>query len=714
MNGIITRLILTFAGSSMAFTLLPLLESGNGAPLIAVLDRERSLVVYAAFLVLFAAFVLPAFLAMDHERARRWPWVAVVGYVMVFAAIPLIFTAYISGVSVHGLVPIGALCAMAMGVPLALRRCLGPQHGSLACSVAGALLLFGLPGVALYLESVGRTPPSWIAPISIPHWLHRFATLREVPESPWPFMVCMIVPWAIGAGSLGRSVRRAAATSAIALALGALPGWMTADTAAGPGIPARAPAIKVQSLVQGVGRPGLRTPLAVTLPAGPGSAVISAGVDAVRVPRDGATHRILLVPAEGARRLRVVTDDGVVEEVPLPVTLIEDRVLVAVLGSFDVENGVLLDPDALPTEHGALEAFGVIVVAPNEWERLTPPRREALLRWTALGGRLVREHPTPDVDRAVGAGRDVSLTGGALFPATPAFQSTALDGELTRTFEAPDWQKKDLSDLLWFAAVYHLAFLAAFLLPLLLDSRKAPAVYLMSVGFVVLVVAGFAWQVLGEIFLKDNQVYTHAITVMVADDGPSPRVASRQFLSFASMSSEDRSLKFAEDADLVVYQSPFTPRNVVRRVDPDAVVLEDVHLDRYRHKLVVRVDREAPLPLALDGDPRSATGVRLAFREGVPDTLGLREATVDAAWQVESGRITRRLAPSGDRLVPAADGAAPGLPPEVHLHVRKLLGHFAPARDSWLLVRWADLPRADEARDWLWSRDLGGWLLLPL
>ena len=99
MNGLITRLILAFVGSSLAFTLLPLLQSGGGAPLIAVLDRGASLAVYAAFLVLFGFFVLPQFLRPDVARQRPWPWVALSGYVLLFAAIPLVFTAYISGVA---------------------------------------------------------------------------------------------------------------------------------------------------------------------------------------------------------------------------------------------------------------------------------------------------------------------------------------------------------------------------------------------------------------------------------------------------------------------------------------------------------------------------------------------------------------------------------------------------------------------------------------
>ncbi|MAB89944.1 MAG: hypothetical protein CMJ90_10855, partial [Planctomycetes bacterium] len=155
MNGLITRLILAFVGSSLAFTLLPLLQAGGGAPLIAVLDRGASLVVYAAFLVLFGFFVLPQFLRPDVARQRLWPWVALSGYVLLFAAIPLVFTAYISGVSAAGLVRVGALTTTAIGLPIFVARLTRGRAVGRTCALLGGVFLFALPGVALYLTSVG-------------------------------------------------------------------------------------------------------------------------------------------------------------------------------------------------------------------------------------------------------------------------------------------------------------------------------------------------------------------------------------------------------------------------------------------------------------------------------------------------------------------------------------------------------------------------------
>ncbi|NRA96119.1 MAG: hypothetical protein HRU14_07920 [Planctomycetes bacterium] len=704
MNGLITRLILVFVGSSLAFTLLPLLQSGGDAPLIAVLDRGTSLVVYAAFLILFAFFVLPHFLRRDHVGQRLWPWIALGGYVLLFAAIPLVFTAYISGVSASGLVRVGALTTTAIGFPVLVARLTGGRAVGRACALLGGVLLFALPGVALYLESVGRAPPVWIVTVSPWHWLHRIGILRQVPEPLWPFLALMGTTWAVAALP-GLRRRQGGAAVAALLVIAGLGAW-TEPAVTAPSLSAGAEQrdVRVESLAGGFARAGLRTPLRITFEGAGGDALVSAGLDAVRVPRDGAAHEVLVAIDEGARQLTIEMGERT-DMRPLPVTLVaDDHILVGWLGEGEAPEEmtrpqsvvVALGVSALPPAHGALEAYDFMVCPKSRWETASAEARRVIDRWVALGGKLERsDDPSPEA------------------PVAP-YRSTALDDGLTRTFAPPDWQEMDLSALLLFAVIYHCAFLLAFLLPLLLDSGKSLGVYLVSVGFVVVVIAGLAWHVLGDIFLRDNQVYTHAITIMVADGGDEPRVASRQFLCFASMSEEERDLRFAEDADLTVYRSPFTPRQVIRGRAGDAMVLESVLLDRFEHKFVVRVDRVAALPVSVTQDAASDGGFTIAPRADVADPLGIRAARVSAAWQVSGGRITRRLEPLGEHLVDAGLGAPADLPAEVQLHVGKLLGHFAPIRPSWLLVRLDDLPRADSERQWLWSRDLGGWLLLPL
>ena len=479
--------------------------------------------------------------------------------------------------------------------------------------------------------------------------------------------------------------------------------------------------VQVESLSGGVAREGMRTALRIQLPRSTGSAVVSAGPDGVRVPCDGLPHEVTLTLGEGARRLGVERGADVEFE-PLPLTLVPaGRLLVGWLGRADAPAALTatgarvigFELPSLPRLPGALEAFDVMVCPAAVWEQRNTGSEGAVLRWVTLGGVLQITGAGSGASRELGAGRIVDVARGAslTLPSSDGVRPTALDDALTTTFAPPDWQEMDLTALLLFAALYHGAFLMAFLLPLLLDSHKSLTVYLVSVGFVVLVMAALAWQVLGTIFLKDNQVYTHAITIMVVDDAEEPRVVSRQFLCFASMSAESRDIAFPQGSDLMVYRSPHTDRRVVRRSEGDRVVLEDVQLDRFEKKLVVRVDREAALPIRLQDGER---GLKLVPRGDVADDLELAELPFREAWRISGGKVVGRFQVSDGALVDRGPASTLDIPREVQLHVGKLLGHFAPRRDSWLLLRVDGVPRGDVGREWLWSRDLGAWLLLPM
>jgi len=52
-------------------------------------------------------------------------------------------------------------------------------------------------------------------------------------------------------------------------------------------------------------------------------------------------------------------------------------------------DGTALDADLLPTDWRAVSGFEVIVFTAEEWRRITPASRNALLEWTAQGGRLI-------------------------------------------------------------------------------------------------------------------------------------------------------------------------------------------------------------------------------------------------------------------------------------------------------------------------------------
>ena len=719
MNGLITRLILAFVGASLTFTLLPLLESGGGTSLLGAVDRGKSLVVYAAFLVVFGVFVFPGFVSRG-RTSGLWPWMTLAGYLLVFAGIPLVFTAYISGVSAPGLISIAALCGIALGVPLVVARVL-PRWTTITCHAIGAIFLFALPGALLYLETVARPVPEALVPWSTFHWLHRIATLREVPD-PWPFLVLGSAVWVAAVVPFGWS--RRAGKTAVLVALFALTGGAAGNADSVERLVSQPGSAHVVSRAGGRARAGMRTPLTITLPRADGVARVSAGLDIHEVPRDGVPHRVLITIGRDARRLRIETEGGA-DEVPLPVTLVPPVVVLAgwlfdddvAARAAGMRDGVRLDPAAVPTTPGSLEAFDVLVMTEERFDTAAAEARDAVRRWTALGRRLVLTGPSATRSRApLGLGAIHRFAMGqapAAFPPPPPLRPSALDVELTQTFAPPGWQEMDLSALLLFAVIYHVAFLLAFLLPMFLDSRKALGVYLVSVGFVVALVAALAWNVLGTIFLRDNQVYTHAVTLMVAGAGDDPRLVSRQFLCFASMSSESRDLAFPASADLTVYRAGGPTRRVVWRRDAREAVLDGVDLDRFAGKVVVRADRDDAMPLRLVGAPGQDAKLDLQPVDDAPDPLGVRDARILAAYWISGGRLARRFEIQGRRLIDAGPAGSDPMSGEVQVFFRRLVGHFTSPLPSYLLVHMEGLARPDDDGGYLWSRDRGGYLVIP-
>ena len=720
MNRLITRLILSFASLSLLVTLVPLLQSGPEKPLVSFLGREQSLVLYASFLTIFMLFVLPVVMGRDREGGSVFAWATVAAYVLIFASIPLLFTAYISGVSFRGLVTVGAVCASATGFPLALRRLTGKWAPYLTV-LAGAALAFALPGVLLQREAAGLGNPEWLWDLSPLTWLHRVARLRQVPDV-WPFLLLALGIWLLALVPLRRG--RSAAGTASLLFLLVLPagGGMVPAVVS---LPPQTPTVRVRSLSGGVCREGLRAPFQVAIEGG-GEARIKLGVYETTVPADGSPRVVLLIPTADQNHLEVRVGEAVVLE-PLPAEVVREGLpLVARLGADaalpqsvrKLLKEVVLDPDILPLPRGALEAFDALVLSRVRFQALSQEARARLREHVALGGRLVLVGAPGDrpLVRRHGLGRILEVPpeddATWLELGRPLARPTALDTNLIRTFASPRWQEMDLSALILFALVYHAAFLLAFLLPMLLDARKSVVVYLSSVGFVVLAVAVLAYDVLGDIFLKDNQVYTQSITLLVHEGGEEPLLVGRQFLCFASMSEEVRDLRFAPGTDLVPYLDPERGRGCrLDRGPGGEVILRDVHLDRRERKLLVRVDRVAPSPVVLESE-KEAGAFELRFREGGEDPFGLREATPEEAFLVERGRWARHFAYEDGRLAPSDPGPPRDGQREVFL--RKLLGRFAPPHERFLLVVLRGVRRPDGGDRYLWSRDLSAFLLLPL
>ena len=721
MNRLISRLILVFATSSLAVTVVPLLQGGAGAPLAAWLDRGRSLVLYSAYLTLFLVFVLPGFMGRGNRGDRVPVWGVLAALLLVFAAIPLVFTAYISGVSKDGLLVAAAICAAAAGLTLFVGR-LGGGRARTATWALGSIACFALPAIALFMRSLGRQAPAWFDAASPLTWLHRVARLRETPDAT-PFLIVAGALWLGALLPLGRR-RAAVVATAGALLVATLAGAWN-PPASGPG-PAHQEVPGARSLAGGVARPGLRTPLAVRPPAS-GSFDVTLGGFAARVAGPGP-QTVLAVPGPGDLVLGFDGAGGTIT-VPAPFVLVPDSlVLVGAIGSALPEGlagtreglrVVPLEPDHLPLTRGALEAFDVLALEASTFAALGDAAEAALERWTALGGRLLLLEADRSETISVGLGTRVTVSAGeavprsALGPRAPS--PGALDEGLLGSFARPDWQEMDLSALLLFTVSYHLVFLAAFLLPLLLDSRKAIGVYLVSVSFVVVLMSFLAYQVLGSIFLRDNQVYTQAFTLLVQGSGSESPLVSRQFLCFASMSGEKRDLAFPGDTDLMVYRG--RPGRVPAIIDrsPGAIVLRDVELDRFRGKVMVRVDAVTERPLRLVPGPDAATPWRIAPVPGAADPGGLWTARLGPALEISGSQVVRMLAVDGlllrDQGPPAGDDL--GLTGEAFFR-RLRGGGFLPAEGRFLVIRIEGLARPDQDANYLWSRDLGGFLILPL
>jgi hypothetical protein len=675
MNRLITRLILAFAVTSLAVVLLPLLQSGSGASLVGFLSRDQSLVLYASYLTVFLAFVLPVFMARDEKTRPMVAWAAVAG-------------------------------STAVSLSLA------------------SLLLFVLPALLLYRESVGVSSDPIFTRLSPLTWIYRVARLREVP-GPWPFIVTAATFWILALMPRLRA-RKLVAPTAAALLLFSLPATTSRAGEESAIPPQEVPGLEIKSLSGGVCRAGFRLPLQVSAGPAEGRLRIRIGDWVGFAPADGQPHVLLAIPGLGDRSIEVHLGSAT-RTLPLPAEVVpHDRRLVAFFG-VDVSGfqelatkarlvGMPAEPRLLSS--GSYEAFDALVLPRQSYEEAGKVVRAALEEFAALGGRLVLLDSGLQTAsaRSLGTGYLLMMPPGMVsdleFRAVTQGHTGVLDTGLIQTFASPRWQEMDLSALLLFAVVYHGAFLLAFLLPLLIDSKKSVAVYLVSVGFVVIAVALLAFNVLQDIFLKKTQVYTQSITLMVQSAEPDAKLVGRQFLCYASMSEETRDLRFDAETDIVPYRTETGGRPVVLDRDAEGRVLRDVILNRRQLKTLVRVDRVGSPVFRVRRPAGDAGRFQLEPVAGAADPWGLLGARREYALLVERGAWAGRYRADGFDLV--AEGPALGISGTREVFFRKLLGRFPPPYERYLLIVLSGLQRPDQTEQYLWVRDLGAFLIVPL
>ena len=721
MNRLLTQLILAFAGWSLVATLLPLAVGPDGGALIEAIDRRQSLLVYVGFLLVFFLWIAPV--AYVRAPTRHGAWSGLVCVLLLFALVPLLFTAYISGVSAAGLVRVVLLLAGVAGVPLLLLRTFASGRVVLMCHVLGAVTLFILPGLSLYRMSVGLSNPQpWSA---WSPWFHLKGIITDlaVPDVR-PFLAFAVLIWGpILFLTVKRQLkpRGTRSSAAVILFLGVCwSGWNVA--------PVQGP-FEAVSLVGQRARAGFRTPLRIMgLPAD-GDAVLRSSLDAVSLRGQGGTGLVLLAVGPGDRTLSLEVR-GQTHALANPCEIVpEDRVLVGFYGSASAwqthgarvrewaPEAVWVDSEALSIadQPAAWEGFDWVVISEEEARGWSGSTQEALDRYVAFGGRLVRlaEQERAPVMRGQGTVR--AFVAAAPFPGQPDLpkvrRGSLLERNVVQTFAHPDWQEMDLRKLLWFAVVYHFAFLLAFLLPLFLDSKKSMGIYLVSVAFVTVVVVGLATRYLKDILLKDNQVYTQSIAVAIADGAPDGRLLMRQFLSFASMSGETRDLVLPGCRDAVVYGVSDADEPPIRSLSGEDLRVEQVTLNRTDKKRVVRVDRDVPSPFRY----REVSGdLEIRLDDQPFDPLGLRSGAIKDIVLVDQGRrfSTRPTGEVGRWSLESEE--APGLPSEQDFMLRRLLGHFAPRQARFLLVQMEGVVRPDDPRNYFGFRDLGTYVVLPL
>lgn len=688
MNRVITRWIVAFAALSTALMLTLVITRGDGRALFEILPRERALFAFASLLLLFPLFALPGVLAREEPEARTIAiWLLV--DTLLFSAVPLVFAAYISAVSAAGLLRLGLLIAAVTAVPLALQRLgCGLRQLRMLATGCGALMLM-LPVLVLCATAArSQQFASALAALSPLDWVVRVALRREVPEL-LPFALAAACVWAVlllprraGAGALLAST----------CALLALPGGSPFEWRQLGSFPVRA---------------GVRVPVEVMAPRGDSAWVLTTGGAAVSIPADGARHQLLVTVTDPAAWAHVAHGSHAedlappwrVQDVRQPV-----RVRVADNGGADA----WVDQRALALGPAALESPDVVVLSESAFGNLDEGARKALKLAAACGALIV-------IDEAVRAEEAWTGTGGILHvkgpaAAAPLFHSwkkpefSIADREFLGAVAPLGWQELDLSAVFWFTLAYHAAFLAAFLLPLLLDAHKAPRVYLASVTFVVLVVAFGGYRVLKSIFLRDNQVYTQATGLMLGEAREGADVLLRRFVAYASMSAEERLVAFPEGSEpMLVSAAPAHGAALREELQRAAWWLK---LDRHEGKTLARIDDVFPAPwrVAKDGD---------GFRcQRIGGEGPFAEARITGALLVEEGQVVGRFAAAGEWLLPTPHLEL--FPPGVEGAFRKLQGRYGRPMPRHLLLALSGVKRGDVPEEWLVERDAGCYWMVPL
>ena len=580
LNRTITRFVGGFALASLAAACAPLLSDDAGRSLVPGLSRADAFVVYGMLIAGLPALVLPTGFAVQPGRALS-PLAPLLLLATVFAVLPLAVAAWISGVAWTGVSAVVSASLAVGALMLHLRRLLGAR-AAILCGAVGAALCVAAPLHVAFLESLGKPWPPSLAFVS--------PSVMVLAASRMHGFEAHLVPLSVAVAAwlpLFARPRAAATVGCIGMML--LPVFGATDLV-GPTEP-----VTLSAPAGSRTRAGVPIPLELAN-TGPACVVRLRGESWAL--STGETRIVPVAIEEGEVECLVETPGSATRSIPLPITIggSDLPILLVARGSRAEAAAVaagaeIVDVDRLAA--GAVyptHADGFVLATDDRPTSTTAAWLSDAatlgLRVWSVGG------PAPAGIKAT------EFVPGGPPPTDVLRPKPALGDPAIRTlFAAPDWRAIDLTRLLLFLVAYHVAFLAAFLLPVSLDSKKSTGVYLTSVGFIIVATALAGRWVLRGFFLKDNQIYTQSLTLVSI--GPDGRAAARQIRSFASMSGERAMIPVPSGGTTHVYRAPGRPAPT-RRVSTTGEALVDVWLDRVEAKVLLRDDRVGPSPVAVE------------------------------------------------------------------------------------------------------------------
>jgi hypothetical protein len=123
------------------------------------------------------------------------------------------------------------------------------------------------------------------------------------------------------------------------------------------------------------------------------------------------------------------------------------------------------------------------------------------------------------------------------------------------------------------------------------------------------------------------------------------------------------------------------------------------------------MDRDVPNLFLISAGEDSFS---VALNEDASDPLGIRAAQIVDAVLVEGGAQISRFTFSDGVLKNPQPAADSPWPKGLEFMVRRLLGHFSPRVNRFLLLHIRGLPRPDDTKGYFGTRDLGAFAVLPL